>query len=165
MMTNNFVLVDTNIWKFGLVKPREKEFSELYESAHGLLFSLLADKVTRIGMSAYQVGEILETLRKSGIEREERLRIADDFKKPKFYIADVTLNDVFRAVTDSVSSNIHVYDYLVAYPLRDVVSRIYSADKHFMHEDFRSICEVTNPVSPWFEVEGRRPEKSARDIH
>ena len=151
--------MDTNIWQFGFIKPREKQFLELYESAHSFLISILSDESTRIAASSYQIAEILEVLRKSGMEKEPRAGILHDFEKAKFYVKDLSLADAVLALTDSARSNIHVYDYLVAYPLKDIVGRIYSADTHFTHEDFTSICEVINPLAPWFSTEGKRPEK------
>ena len=153
------MLIDTNIWQFGFVKPKEKEFFELHELAHSFLSSILADEATRIAISSYQIAEISEVLRKSGMERESRLCILQDFEKAKFYVRDLSFADTVRAATDSTKSNIHVYDYLVAYPLRDILGRIYSSDTHFSHEDFSSICEVVNPLAPWFSTEGKRPEK------
>jgi predicted nucleic acid-binding protein len=151
--------VDTNIWEFGFVKPKEKEFSELHELARSFLSSILADETIRIAVSSYQIAEILEVLRKSGMDEEQRLRILHDFQKAKFYVRDLSFADTSRAVTDSARSNIHVYDYLVAYPLRGMVGRIYSADTHFAHEDFKSIAQVINPLAPWSSTEGKRPEK------
>lgn len=161
-MTRDFALVDTNIWRFALAKPKEKEFAELNEKAQRFLSSLVNDQTVRIGLSSYQVCEILEVLRKTGISREEREKILEDFKKAKFYVKPLTLEDAVKAARDSAKSNIHVCDYLVVYPLRGVLNAIYSADSHLMHEDFTSICEVINPLSPWFQTEGKQPQKLAR---
>ena len=158
-MPRDFVIIDTNIWQFALAKPKEKELDQLHESAKEFLFSIINDQTIRIGISTYQVGEILEVLRKTGISWEDRSRIFDDFRKPKFYIKELSMDDTIASANDSAKSNIHVYDYMVVYPLKDIVYRIYSADEHLMHEDFRSICEVINPVSPWSQTEGKRPEK------
>jgi len=66
---------------------------------------------------------------------------------------------VVDAVTDSSKSNIHVYDYLVGYPLRGIIDKIYTADEHFQHSDFQKICQISNPLTPWFITEGKQLEK------
>gem|GEM_PF-3682392 len=83
--------------------------------------------------------------------------------KSKFYVRDLYFEDVLAAIGDSSESNIHVYDYLVVYPLRDTIYTIYSADVHLMHEHFTSAWEVRKPpLAPWFQTEGKRPEKRMR---
>ncbi len=156
---SSHVLVDTNIWQYAFVRPREKEFAVVHELAQPFLSGLLADELIRIPMSSYQVAEIMEVLRKSGVRHEVRLQILRDFEKAKFYVRDLMLSDVVDAIKDSSKSNIHVYDYLVAYPLRGVIDRIYTADEHFLHSDFQAICQISNPLTPWFVTEGKQPEK------
>jgi hypothetical protein len=157
---SSFVLVDTNIWHFGLVKPMEEPFLEIHNMANTFLTSVLLDPDTRIGLSCYQVGEILEVLRRSGMPVDSRLRLLEDFKKGKFFVKPLDPPTVTSAAKDSMQSNIHIYDYLVAYPLKGVVTRIYSADAHFNHKDFRKIGEIVNPLSPWVVLEGKSPART-----
>ena len=80
-------------------------------------------------------------------------------------LANKFLKDIFSQHTTQIGmssyqiivSNIHIYDYLVAFPLKGLVSKIYSADDHFQHKDFKAIAEVINPLSPWILREGKRP--------
>lgn len=156
---SNFILVDTNVWHFALVKPVEEKFASIHELAKDFLSSIMIDQNVRIALSSYQVSEVLEVLRRSKVNVAMRFNILEDFKKGKFFVKDLSFPVVESAVKDSAESNIHVYDYLVVYPLRGVINRIYSADEHFMHQHFRQIAEVVNPLSPWIVTEGRKPEK------
>lgn len=156
-MTSRLVLVDTQIWLFSGVEPAEEEFREIHRAAKGFLESLLEDGSVRIGMSAYQEAEVLEVLRRSGVPEDHREALLEDMESPKFLVVDLTAETVRRASLDSSESGIHVYDYLVTYPLRGLVDRIYSADRHFLHRHFTSVAPVENPLSPWSMVEGQRP--------
>ena len=158
---SSFVLIDTNIWHFALVKPIEKPFMEIHDLASTFLSSILLDPNIRIALSCYQVGEMLEVLRKSGLDVDLRLRLLEDFGKAKFFVEELSLPAVREAVKASSQSNVHIYDYLVAYPLMGTVNRIYSADNHFVHPDFRKIAEVINPLSPWIITEGKKPIKGS----
>ena len=66
---------------------------------------------------------------------------------------------VLDAFQKSLVSSIHIYDYLVVFPLKGRVDKIYSADEHLFHSDFTSVAEVENPLEDWILVEGRKPEK------
>ncbi|WXG41545.1 MAG: hypothetical protein WED07_12400 [Candidatus Freyarchaeum deiterrae] len=156
---SSFILIDTNIWHFALVKPAEKEFLEIHNMANAFLSSILSDPSIRIAVSCYQVGEILEVLRRAKLSADTRLKLLEDFEKGKYFVKPLDFPVVISAVKDSAKSNIHVYDYLVAYPLREIVNRIYSADAHFEHPHFQDIAEVKNPLSPWILTEGKKPEK------
>lgn len=152
------VIVDTNIWHFALVEPREKGYKDIHLAANDFLEGLLSDPDVRIFLSAYQAGEIIEVLRKSGVDVEVRSNLINDFATGKFFVKDLLFDHVLECLKDSSSSGIHVYDYLVAYPLRGLVNRIYSADDHLLHKDF-NFAEAVNPLSPWILREGQRPHK------
>ncbi len=154
-----FILIDTNIWHFARVEPKEAEFAPLHSKAKAFLLKELSREEVRIALSAYQIAEILEIWRRSGISSTNRLDFLREFLSPKFFIKDLTIDVVAKATKDSIESNIHVYDYLVAYPLRGVVNQIYSADDHFQHTHFQQIGEVLNPLEPWILREGRIPQK------
>ncbi len=155
---HSYVLVDTNVWHFAFVRPKEREFAEVHARAKETLERLLADKEVRIAMSSYQVGETLEVLRKSGVDQKTIEGLLEDFGTGKFFVEDLTFDAVKDATEDSASSGIHVYDYLVAYPLKHVTEKIYSADDHFQHRHFR-YAEIVNPVAPWILREGTKPFK------
>lgn len=157
---SSFVLIDTNIWHFALVKPIEEPFREIHTLASTFLSSVLSDPNIRVALSSYQVCEILEVLRRSGLSVDDRLKLLEDFEKGKFFIKPIDFTVVICAVKDSAKSNIHIYDYLVVYPLNKIVNRIYSADEHFRHPHFKRIAEIDNPLSPWIITEGRRPTKT-----
>jgi len=152
--------VDTNIWHFAMVKPIEREFLEIHKRANSFLLSTLTDEDTRIALSSYQIAEVQEVLRRSHVDLDTRMKLLADFKTRKFYVADLSFRIVEEAIRDSFESRVHVYDYLVAYPLKGVVTRIYSADDHFQHAHFMKMAEVVNPVFPWILQEGMRPKKS-----
>ena len=158
---SSFVLIDTNIWHFALVKPVEEPFREIHELASKFLSSILFDPSQRIAISCYQISEVLEVLRRSNLSADSRLKLLEDFGKSKFFVKPLDFPAVMSAVGDSVKSNIHIYDYLVAYPFRGIINRIYSADEHFKHPHFNEIAEVNNPLSPWIITEGKRPTKTS----
>lgn len=68
-----FVLIDTNIWHFARVQPKEAEYAPLHFMAKTFLLEELNREDVRIALSAYQVGEILEIWRRSGISNTNRL--------------------------------------------------------------------------------------------
>ena len=154
---SSFVLIDTNIWHFALVTPIEQPFIEVHNLASTFLSSILFDLNIRIALSCYQASEILEVLRRSKLSVETRLKLLEDFEKGKFFVKPLVFPEIMTAVRDSAKSNIHIYDYLVAYPLKGIVNKIYSADEHFKHPHFHKIAEVNNPLSPWVITEGKRP--------
>ncbi len=150
------MLIDTNIWHFAFVKPREEKFAGIHTLARDALEELLSNKDIRVAISAYQVAEIIEVLRRSGVDQETREGIIKDFGTGKFFIKSLEFDVVKEALRDAAESNIHIYDYLVAYPVKGVVDKIYSADDHFKHEHF-SFAELVNPVEPWVLREGVKP--------
>lgn len=158
-MSTRFVLIDTNIWHFALVKPIEEEYIIIHEKALEFLSRIIDDKTVRIGMSTYQVAEIIEVLRRSRVPNQVIKDILDDFKTTKFYIAPLMREHVIKSISLSLESGIHIYDYLVSIPLENIVDEIFSADKHFKHKHFTNIAKVTNPLEPWTVTEGRMPTR------
>jgi len=158
-MTPSFILVDTNVWHFALVKPKEQEFSEIHASAKEFLLNVLSNRDFRIAFSSYHVAELLEVLGKSGIDVETRIKLLQDFKTAKFYVKELLPETVEKALTHSFESRIHIYDYLTVYPLEGVVIQIFSADQHLQHPHFKKVAEVVNPLHPWILQEGVKPKK------
>jgi hypothetical protein len=153
------VAIDTNIWHIAHIKPKELEFVSIHQRTRKFLLELVRDEGIIIAMTAYQVCEILELFRRANMILSERKELLEDFYSPGFLIKDILSFDVNICLSKSFISGIHIYDYLVAIPLKGIVTKIYSADDHFQHKDFKEIVEVINPISPWILREGRRPEK------
>ena len=149
-----------NIFEYAYVTPKDSAYSEIHERASDFLLPILSDPEIKIGMSSYQVGEILEVLRKVGASKNIRKNFAlATQSKDKFLIRSLSYNVVLSAFQKSLESNIHIYDYLVILPVKDLIDGIYSADDHLLHKDFTSIAKVENPLDNWILVEGRRPQK------
>jgi len=159
----NFIAIDTNIWHFAFVRPKEKEFREIHEKAKEFILGKLKDVKVRIAMSSYQLAEIIEVLRRSGVPFSVLLKLLDDFMSPKFYVAELTKQHVSKAAKMSFSSGIHIYDYLVALPLEGIVTEIFSADDHFQHSHFTRIARIINPLEPWVIREGKKPKKLSKN--
>jgi len=99
----------------------------------------------------------MEVLRKHAFPVIQREEVYKGFKTEKFRVIDVKSTDVDVCFKKSLASGIHIYDYLVAIPLKGLINEIFSADDHFQHEDFQKIAKVNNPLSPWIIREGRIP--------
>ena len=151
------VLVDTNIWHWAYIRPTELEFVPIHERASDFLSDLLTDETFGLALTTYQICEILDLFRKSGMRTEERKEFMGDFFSGDFYVKEITIPEVRTCLCKSIDSGIHVYDYLVALPLKGTVVTFYSADDHFQHKDFTEIAVVENPLDPWILREGRRP--------
>ena len=162
-MPIKFVLVDTNIWHYIYHQPKEEQFVELQEKSRQFMKNILTDASIKIALSSYQCAEIIELLRRAGQSKQIIKELIEDFKKEKFTIANLVFNNFLIASEKSLASNIHIYDYLVALPLKGIVTEIYSADDHFQHPDFKEIAPVTNPLHPWILREGKIPVYPVRN--
>jgi len=159
-MPIKFVMVDSNIWHYVYHQPKEKEYIEIRQKSSQFMKEILTNPSIKIALSSYQCAEIIELLRRTGQTKQILDELIEDFKKDKFKITDLKFDDFLIAAGKSLLSNIHIYDYLVAIPLRDIIEEIFSADDHFQHKDFKEIARVTNPLAPWVLREGRIPFKS-----
>ena len=162
-MPTKTCLIDSNIWFFAYTAPKNNQYAEIHKKASQFLESVLLDNTIIIGISHYQIAEILDLLRKRNLQKELRSKIFESFKKEKFHIAIVNMSHIEVSFNKSLSSGIHIYDYLVALPLKNIVTEIYSADDHFQHPDFTEIAPVTNPLHPWILREGRIPVHPVRN--
>lgn len=153
------IAIDTNIWHIAHIKPKEPEFLSVHQKTKEFLSGTLNNERITIAMTVYQVCEILELFRRTGMSLSEREKMKEDFYSPGFIIKDLLSLDITLSLSKSFISNIHIYDYLVALPLKGIITRIYSADDHFQHQDFKEIAEVINPISPWILREGKRPQR------
>jgi predicted nucleic acid-binding protein len=150
-------LVDSNIWHFAYIVPEKEEFKGIHRQASEFLENLLIDSKVKIGISQYQIAEIMDLLRKGNLSRVLRQKVFDGFGPPKFKIVPVTMSILKAAFRKSLESGIHIYDYLVAFPLKAEIDVIFSSDDHFQHPDFQAIAPVTNPLAPWILREGKLP--------
>ena len=65
-------IVDTNIFEYAYIVPKDPVYSEIHRKASAFLLPLLQNPQVKIAMSSYQVGEILKVLRKVGTRQEIR---------------------------------------------------------------------------------------------
>ena len=153
------IVIDTNIWHYSYIIPEEDEYKRIHEIAESFILEKLSNPSIKIIITSYQAAEILEILRKGGVETDKITRLAEKFKTQKFEIINISFSDILDAHSKSIVSNIHIYDYLAVYLLKGKVDKIYSADDHLQNKDFTSICEVINPLETWILREGRKPQK------
>ena len=90
----------------------------------------------------------MEVLRRSNVPKSILEGILNDFMTVKFYIAPLEIEHIAKSVKLSLESDIHIYNYLVVILLEDIVSKIYSADKHFMHMHFTKLAKNRNLLEP-----------------
>lgn len=149
--------VDTNIWEYAYVEETDVADADvLHSEARRFLEALLADTNRAIVLSQYQVIEILDVLRKAGASSRIRDALYDLFATAKCQVVPHEYPLIGEALTMSQASGIHIYDYIVALPLRGLVGTFYTADRHFDHPHFRAMFNVVNPLS-WVMREGQRP--------
>jgi len=153
-------LIDSNIWHYAYIIPANKSFLEIHTKALTFLEDALSNESITIATTHYHIAEIMDLLRKGKLEESHREKIFNGFMTPKFKIIGLSTKILKLCFQKSLASGIHIYDYLVALPLKGVVTEIFSADDHFQHQDFKEIATVTNPLSPWILREGRLPIKS-----
>lgn len=158
-MLTNFVFIDTNIWYYAYVIPKRLDLVEIHNQAVQFLTEKLTDTNIIIAITTHQIAEILDVLRKGTLSGNIRKYIIKSFKTPKFHIVNLNIELIEAAFHKSLSSCIHIYDYLSALPLTGIVTEIFSADDHFQHEHFKAIATVTNPLAPWILREGRLPKR------
>jgi len=140
--------VDTNIWEYAYAKPAVADVSVLHAEARDFIDALLGDTSRAIILSDYQVCEILEVMRKTGFSVEIRDALYELFWSGSCQVAPCSIQISQEASKLSMESGIHVYDYLVALPLRGLVEVIYTADEHFDHSHFQEIARIENPNQP-----------------
>ena len=150
------IIIDTGIFEYAFVKPKEAEFFQLHQKANIWLRETLKKQDIDILMGTYQIAEVAEVLRKVGASQKARGSFIELAEK-RFSKRAISYEVVKEAYVLSSKSNVHIYDYLVVLPFKGEVEEIFSPDRHFQHPDFKSIANVTNPVENWVIVEGKRP--------
>ncbi len=158
-MINKKILIDTNIWHFAYIISEDNKYLKIHKKAKRFIDRILKNKNIKIVISEYQIIEIISLLSKYNFSKEQLLQLFNDFYTAKYEIYKIDKKVMENGLKQSIKSKIHLYDYLVILPVKDIIDRIYSADDHFQHKDFTSICKVTNPLFPWILREGRKPEK------
>lgn len=154
-MTN--IIIDTNLWHYAYVEPKEEDYLEIHKQAERFLKDTLINPDVTVAITTHQISEILDILRKGGVSRLIRIELFEAIKSEKFIIKELTVANIESCFKKSLDSGIHIYDYLVTLPLKGLARKIYSADSHLQHQDFKDIAEVENPIFPWILVEGRKP--------
>ena len=157
------VIIDTSLFEYGFVRPKETEFLDLHQKAKLWLIAILKKEEIEILMSTYQIAEVLEVFRRVGASHEAKesffAMVEEEFIKRA-----ISYEIIKEAYMLSLRSNIHIYDYLVVLPFKEEVEEIYSADKHFQHSYFTSIANVINPLKDWITIEGKKPQKIGFDL-
>jgi predicted nucleic acid-binding protein len=153
--------VDTNIWEYAYVELSITGGLTLLSQARQFLEGLLADTGRRIFLSAYQAAEIPEVMRKLGVPADIREAVFNLFWTDRCQIVPCSAQVTHEAFALSNESGIHIYDYLVALPLRGLIAVFYTADEHFLHPHFQKVATVQNPLS-WVMTEGRPPREARR---
>lgn len=159
-MLTNCIFIDTNIWYYAYIIPQRLEFIEIHNRAVRFLTEKLEDTSLVIAITTYQIAEILDVLRKSNLSGKIRKDTLESFKTKKFHVVNLSIELIEASFHKSLSSGIHIYDYLSALPLKGIITEIFSADDHFQHEHFKAIAKVINPLTPWILREGRLPKKA-----
>lgn len=93
------VIVDTNLWQFGYIRPTQEAFIDLHLEINKFLLSILINPDINIGISTYQMAEVLEILRKSGLAKDKINKIFENFKLTKFKVVPLTnshINEMTR---------------------------------------------------------------------
>jgi len=57
------IIIDSNIWHYSYIIPKELKYKEIHQIAKTFIIEKLMDTETKIIITNYQVGEILELLR------------------------------------------------------------------------------------------------------
>lgn len=144
---------------FLYIVPGDEDFLEIHRSASSFIENVLKDDSIIIATTHYHIAEIMNLLRKGNLDNKLREKIFQGFKTPKFKVGKLNMKILDLCFKKNLNSGIHIYDYLVALPLKGIITEIFSADDHFHHKDFQEIAKVTNPLYPWILREGRLPAK------
>ena len=138
-MINKKILIDTNIWHFAYIIPEDNKYLKIHKKAKRFIDRILKNKNIKIVISEYQIIEIISLLSKYNFSKEQLLQLFNDFYTAKYEIYKIDKKVMENGLKQSIKSKIHLYDYLVILPVKDIIDRIYSADDHFQHKDFTSM--------------------------
>lgn len=156
------IIIDTNIFKYAFVVPKDQEYLDIHQKANRFFIRMTQDREVRVLITSYQAAEIQEVFRKVGADKSTREMVFRLLNSGKFVRKDLTWEYMEKSFQLSLSSGIHIYDYLVVTPFENDVDEIYSADEHFQHQDFTALAPVRNPISGWVLIEGRIPQRKTQ---
>jgi len=155
-------MVDTELWSIAKKKPLEERFSSKEEFEKAMKMHLKAREFfsnefpsLRVYMSNHQLAEIFHVLALRGLRVpfEEPLRIVMGIMEDNSIVkVPVNIEDVSKALKESVETGIHVWDFLCFLPVKDFVDAVYSADSHFKVIGKRHGVKVINPLQYWLEI-------------
>ena len=154
------VFIDTCIWSLAYKIPRKNRFKgeeeykealELHIKASEFLKKNLEDNI--IYMTYFQVMEIFHVLGFRGTKLQ--LKIAKSItdyilKSPKIVKVEIPPTIYKKCLELSAETGIHIWDFLCILPLKDLIDKAYSMDKHFQHKVFKELgIHVENPFGIW----------------
>jgi len=155
------VFIDTQLWIFALKIPEEKDFNnkQEYENSfknYEVANNFLKDKLhsDEIHMTYLQLGEIFHALGFRG--KKLPLNYVQEYcsqllSGEYMHWYDINYKTIKKALEISTLSKIHVWDYLCVLPFHKDIEIIFSCDKHFTHDSFKSLGpSVENPIKDWF---------------
>ena len=155
------VFIDTQIWVFAQKKPLKSNFAteNEYKEAiriHESSSEFLADQIeiNQIAITYHQISEIYHAFAFRG--QKIPVKFTEEYclnlMEAEFCKLYLLRKEHFRdAISKSVKSGIHIWDYLCILPLLSDIEIIYSCDKHFQSNDFKKFLpKIENPIGKWF---------------
>jgi len=157
------IFVDTEIWSFAQKMPVKgkfknkseyEKFLNIHVKAKSFLKKALNEDI--IYMSLHQMAEIFHVLAFRGlklplnfvVEYVNALLFSERVVK-----VPVTTSHIQEAFKLSNNSGIHIWDFLCIIPIKDYLDRIYTVDKHFLHETFQKLgIKIENPLKFWIKI-------------
>lgn len=157
------IFIDTQLWVFAQKAPDEQRIAnstdynsafEIFSIAHDFLEKQIM--VHQIAMTFHQLFEIYHALGFLGFKLpldfvQEYCTTLLNASFMKWY--EISPETMENALKSSSESGIHVWDYACVLPLYRDVTMLYSCDKHFQHESFKTLgVPIENPIKKWFTV-------------
>ncbi|MFX0101260.1 MAG: hypothetical protein ACFFCS_16930 [Candidatus Hodarchaeota archaeon] len=151
------IYIDSEIWSYALKKPKDGSSNAIIER-YTKAKTFLLERITNdeIFLSLHQLHELFHILSFRGN------KLPPDFTKK--YLENLTkmetvtivnnsLTHFKKAMERSILSGIHIWDFLCVIPLVNSIEIIYSCDKHFDSDEFKSFKKpIMNPIGTWFNV-------------
>jgi predicted nucleic acid-binding protein len=157
------VFVDTELWIYSLKKPDANKYpdKELHEQdkrkhlrAQAFFKKFTGD--TQFFFTTHQICEIYHALRFRGTRLDPtfvRSYIDALVSAKSNHVFEATKDDVKRSIDLSITSNIHVWDFLCVIPIINRIDTIYTSDKHFTHQAMQDLgIAIENPIGTWDEL-------------
>lgn len=154
------VFIDTELWVFAQKVPDPKLFQD--DSKYNQIFQChkIADEFlskiiqeNEIAMTHHQLCEIFHILGFRGrrLPKEFVLTYCSTLLKAKFmHWYSISESHIRNAIQYSISSGIHIWDYLCVLPLYNDVDILYTCDQHFKDSSFQSFgVPIENPLKIW----------------